>query len=362
MVLACVVVWRVHHVAVARTRCGVTLTVGVTAIVKTQLELARFSEITRNTQTPTYGILNRAPAIEGAIVLTVLGATIVPEERRRALHAAEAIADTIALTPVFLRAGLFVNVLDVRVVVLMDVAGLASMCAVLLVRVLVIITKSTRTGGVGAIIAVVTNIALTEPEVAGSVVGAVVNTVVQVIIPHVTERRGLPSVVKGLRLGLLVRQPTVHNDLLRGCVVDRTVAIAWQWHHILQACREVAASVVAISAAIPPRPLATWLRNEHTAVGAPKQPVDQAPARGLSHHAGAALVQGRIVGAIERVLEGLGVLHGSRGGARKQRSAIDWVSVNVITQLSSLARLVELLLENAVIRADLAVGPVVLLL
>ena len=362
MVLACVVVRRVHHVAVARTRGGVTLSVGVTAIVKTQLELTRFSEIARNTQTPTDRILNRAPAIEGAIVLTVFGATIVPEKRRRALHAAEAIADTIALTPVFLRAGLLVDVLDVRVVVLMDVAGLTSMRAVLLVCVLVIITKSTRTGGVGAIIAVVTNIALAEPEVTGSVVGAVVNTVVQVIIPHVTERRGLPGIVKGLRLGLLIRQSTVHNDLLRGRVVDRTVAVTRQWHHILQACREIAASVIAITAAIPSRSLATRLRNEHTAVGTPKQTVDQAAARGLSHHAGAALVQGRVVGAIERMLKGLGVLHGTRGGARKQRSAINGVSVNVITQSSSLARLVELLLKNAVVRADLAVGPVVLLL
>lgn len=236
------------------------------------------------------------------------------------------------------------------------------MRAVLLVCVLVVITKRSRTGAVGAVVSVVTDIALAEAKVAASVIRAVVDAVVEVVVPHVAEGRGLPSIVQGLRLRFFVGQTAEHDDLLGGLVVDRTVTVARQRHHVLQPRGQVAAPVVPVPTAVPPGALSTRLVDKHTAVGAAHQTIHQTAARGLCDHTGAALVESRIVGAVEGMLERLGVLHGARGGTRKQRRPIDRISIDVIPQCCGLAGFVELLLEDSIVRSDLAVGPVVLLL
>ena len=98
---------------------------------------------------------------------------------------AKSIANPVTLPPVLHSTGDLVDVLYVGISICVEVACLASMRAILLVGQIVVIAEGARARDVGAIQAVVAHVALAEAEVAIAVTCAVVDAVVQVVVPHV---------------------------------------------------------------------------------------------------------------------------------------------------------------------------------
>lgn len=189
-----VVVGRVRVVAHAEARGVVAQPVGVRAVVEAHLVLAHVAKVARLTHTARHGVLDAAPAVEGAVGPAVPRAAVVTEKGRRALHGAKAVADAVGLAqhgsavPLGVRvAGQLGDVLHVGVVVGVVVAGLARMQARLVVRVVVVVARGARAGRVGAVLPVVAHVALAEAKVADAVVGAVVDAVVDVEVPHVVH-------------------------------------------------------------------------------------------------------------------------------------------------------------------------------
>ena len=171
--------------AFAEAGGGVAYAVGKGAVVEAEFVLAYLAEVAGLAHAPTHWILDRAPPIEAAIILTVLGATVVSDERRRALRRAEAVTDPINLPNTSSGAGDLGDVGNVYVVIGVHVTCLARMTAHLLICVLVVITGGTRTAGVAAVLPIVAHVALAEAVLTGAVVAAIIDAVVKVEVPHV---------------------------------------------------------------------------------------------------------------------------------------------------------------------------------
>mmetsp|Transcript_12614 Transcript_12614/g.27997 ORF Transcript_12614/g.27997 Transcript_12614/m.27997 type:complete len:260 (-) Transcript_12614:2356-3135(-) len=185
LVLSRVVVGRVHHVAVAGAGGAVAVAIGVAAVVQAQLLGTGCPEVPWNALAPADWVFYGAPAVEGAVISTVLGAAVISQEGGRAHGLPVPIADAVALPRVFLCAGDLVDVLHVGVQVRVGVACLARVGADLLVSCLVVVAEGAWAGGVGAVRAVVAHVALAEPVKAVAVAAAVVGAVEQVVVPHV---------------------------------------------------------------------------------------------------------------------------------------------------------------------------------
>jgi hypothetical protein len=166
-------------------------TVRVATIVQTDLVLAMFPIVTRIANAPRHGKLYRTVAPMRAVVVAVSYRAIIIDEGRRALARPEAVADAVGFTE---RAILPVrrkgtrhprNVHLVFIVVRMVIPSLAAVLADLFVRVLVHVTKISRTRNVGTVRPVITAVALTETVTTITLIVAVVRTVVHTQPPHV---------------------------------------------------------------------------------------------------------------------------------------------------------------------------------
>ena len=105
------------------------------------------------------------------------------------------------------------NVDLVLVVVRVVIAGLAAVLADLFVRVLVHVTKISRTRNVGTIRPIITAVALAETVTTITLVVAVVRAVVHTQPPHVIEHHGWEGVIRGLFLFDAITNATEHVDL-----------------------------------------------------------------------------------------------------------------------------------------------------
>lgn len=215
-------------------------------------------------------------------------------------------------------------------------------------RVLVIHAERARTRGIAAVHAVVAHVAIAEAILAHTVVGAVVHTVVQVIVPHVIyisnqhrSKRDISALtshkcrVRERIVLWLLRQSdhaSIHEDLIRIREKDSFVLRSGKWFHILQFHGKVCAAVIPVAASIPSytrsitqqwlRGLGTWslfswLSNEYGRADSACQAVKHFAARRLCKYAGAAFEQCRVVRGVVLIDKRPGVLHRSRRGKRE---------------------------------------------
>ena len=166
-------------------------TVRIATIVQTDLVLAVLPVVTRIANTPRHRKLHGTMAPMRTVMVAVPYATIVIDEGRRALARPEAVADAVGFTE---RAVLAMrskgtwyarHVHLILVMVRVVIAGLAAVLADLFVRVLVDVTKISRTRNVGTVRAIITAVALAETVTTIPLVVAVVRAVVHTQPPHV---------------------------------------------------------------------------------------------------------------------------------------------------------------------------------
>ena len=164
-----VIVRRVHHIAVTKSRCGVALTVGVGAIIETRLQLAILSIVPRLTHTSTDRILYRTPPIKRAVILTVLDRAILRQKRWRTHYTAKAIAYSIALAFSLQRACYLRYIGNVNIVIGVVVAGLTGVHANLVIGGVVIVAEGTGARDVRAVDPIEPDVAEAEARVAEAV-------------------------------------------------------------------------------------------------------------------------------------------------------------------------------------------------
>ena len=166
-------------------------TVRIATIVQTDLILAMFPVVPRVADTSRDRKLHGTMAPMRTIVVAVPYATIIVDEGRRALARPEAVADAVGLTKTSVlpvrREGAWYSgdIYLVFIVVRMVIPRLAAVLADLFIRVLVHVTKITRTGNIGTVRPIITAVALAETVGAVALVIAVVRTVVDAQPPHV---------------------------------------------------------------------------------------------------------------------------------------------------------------------------------
>ena len=93
------------------------------------------------------------------------------------------------------------------------VPRLAAVLADLFVRVLVLVTKITRTGNIGTVRPVITAVALAETVTTITLIVAVVRAVVHTQPPHVIEHHGWEGMIRRLFLFHAITDPAEHVDL-----------------------------------------------------------------------------------------------------------------------------------------------------
>ena len=169
----------------------ITETVRIATIVQTDLILAVFPVIPRVADTSRDRKLYRTMPSMRTVVVAVPYGTVVVDEGRRALARPEPITNAVGFAE---RAVLSMgskgawyarNVHLILVVVRVVITSLAAVLADLFVRVLVDVTKISRTRNVGTVRPVITAVALAETIRAIALVVAVVRAVVHAQPPHV---------------------------------------------------------------------------------------------------------------------------------------------------------------------------------
>ena len=171
----------------------ITEAVRVATIVQTDLVLAVLPIVTRIANTPRHGKLHGTMAPMRTVMVAVPYATIVIDEGRRALARPEAVTNAIRLAktsilPVRREGTWYARHVDlILVMVRMVITGLAAVLADLFVRVLVHVTKISRTRNVGTVRPVITAVALAETVTTITLVVAVVRAVVHTQPPHVIQ-------------------------------------------------------------------------------------------------------------------------------------------------------------------------------
>ena len=166
-------------------------TVRIATVVQTDLVLAVLPVIARVANTPRHREFYRTMAPMRTVVVAVSYRAIIIDEGRRALARPEPITNAIRLTKTSIlpvrreRARHARHVHLVLVMVRMIVPGLAAVLADLFVRVLVDVTKISRTRNVGTVRAIITAVALAETVTTITLVVAVVRAVVDAQPPHV---------------------------------------------------------------------------------------------------------------------------------------------------------------------------------
>ena len=120
-------------------------------------------------------------------MLAILDTAIVPDVWWVAIGSAETIAYAIGLMETIRasRACNFSNILNICIIILMLIPRLATMHTYLLVCILVIITRGTRTRYIGTINTVITWVTDTEVIVTIAPKGAIIDTVAETEQPHV---------------------------------------------------------------------------------------------------------------------------------------------------------------------------------
>ena len=166
-------------------------TVRVATVVQAHLVLAVFPIVARVANTPRHGKLHGTMAPMRTVVVAVSYRAIIIDEGRRALARPEPITNAVGFAE---RAVLSMgskgtrharNVDLVLVVVRVVIAGLAAVLADLFVRVLVDVTKISRTRNVGTVRPVITAVALAETVTTITLIVAVVRTIMNTQSPHV---------------------------------------------------------------------------------------------------------------------------------------------------------------------------------
>ena len=165
--------------------------VRIATVVQTDLVLAMLPIIPRVADAPRHRKLYRTVAPMRTVVVAVSYRAIIIDEGRRALARPEAVADAIRLPerpvlPVRREGTRHARNVDlVLVVVRMVITCLAAVLADLFVRVLVHVTKITRTGNIGTVRPVITAVALAETVTTITLIVAVVWTIMNAQSPHV---------------------------------------------------------------------------------------------------------------------------------------------------------------------------------
>ena len=166
-------------------------TVRIATIVQTDLILAVFPVIPRVANTPRYREFYRTVASMRTVVVAVSYATIIIDERRRALARAKPITNTVRLAkgpvlPVRRKGTGYARYVHlVLVVVRMVVPGLAAVLADLFVRVLVHVTEVAGTADITTVRSIITAVALAEAVTTITLIVAVVRTIMNAQSPHV---------------------------------------------------------------------------------------------------------------------------------------------------------------------------------
>ena len=166
-------------------------TVRIATIVQAHLVLAVLPVIPRVANAPRHRKLHGTVAPMRTVVVAVSYRAIIIDEGRRALARPEPITNAIRLTeravlPVRREGTRHARHVDlVLVVVRVVISRLAAVLADLFVRVLVDVTKISRTRNVGTVRAIITAVALAETVTTIPLVVAVVRAVVHTQPPHV---------------------------------------------------------------------------------------------------------------------------------------------------------------------------------
>jgi hypothetical protein len=134
----------------------------------------------------------------------------------------------------------------------------------------VVVTRGARTTGVAAVNAVVADITETESVVAITMMRAVVDTVEEVVVPHVPQYCLHVRVCEGFGLVLQVRHTSVHEDLVRVVHKHGAVGVPRQGFDVLQARRQVGAAIGTVATAVPAGALRARLCDENGGIGATK--------------------------------------------------------------------------------------------
>jgi hypothetical protein len=93
-----IIIWGIHHAALTLTIDGITDSIWIWAVIKAWYILTSVSEKSWIAHTSADGILNRAPAVVGAMIFTVLNRAIVSNKGRSAHGCTVSIAHAVHFT------------------------------------------------------------------------------------------------------------------------------------------------------------------------------------------------------------------------------------------------------------------------
>ena len=174
----------INHLARAQASSVVAETVRIATVVQTDLILAMFPIIPRVADAPRHRKLYRTVASMRTVVVAVSYRAIIIDEGRRALARPEAVTNAVRLAKTSIlpvrRKGTRHprNVHLILVMLRVIVPRLAAVLADLFIRVLVDVTKITRTADVGTVRSIITAVALAETVTTITLIVAVVRAVV----------------------------------------------------------------------------------------------------------------------------------------------------------------------------------------
>ena len=142
----------------ALARVPIAQPVGIGAIVETGNVLAVIAKVSVSANASRHGIFQAAVPVEGAVVLAVLDAAIVSQERRSTLTCAKSVANALRVTR---EGNCIISIVldlarklpgsgDVLIGIGVDIAVVTAMSAVL-DAVVVVVTDGTGAGNVGAV-------------------------------------------------------------------------------------------------------------------------------------------------------------------------------------------------------------------
>jgi len=130
---------------------------------------------TRVANTTSNWIFSRAVSVAIALIWAVANTAVFTDEWRAALAFAEAVANTMALSRMFMVASNFALVVHVPCNMMLSLGGncVAAMFANLLVRMLIIKAKIARAGYIAAIASIVSFLTKATPELTSAVIAAI---------------------------------------------------------------------------------------------------------------------------------------------------------------------------------------------